>query len=577
MTTGVICAPPILQFTLNNGKLASGGSILTQVGGVNAATYQDSGLITPLPNPIPLNSRGEISTAAGASAQLFLTPNTVYTFTLFDGPNGTGNQIWQATYVNGVQISQAIIGSFLYPQTAAEIAAGVTPSNYAYQPYNILRYGADGTGSLDSTAAFAAAGSIGRLIYCPAGTYKVSSGIGITGGGIVGDGAYQTYITTSDTGTSDVFTYTGSLAGRFENFSLQPVTTKSGGNGIVIGPVMGEVSGMRLFELVFNGLPNCIYFKRASLWSMSACNFYAFTGTAVLVDNQNDGDSGDSAIGLCQFTSPGNTGSFAIRQVSSGGLKITTTKFNNVGVGYLLDLGNVAGHVSTSITLIDNCSFETATFSAIQLQRQVGATSTFANFSVVNCEFLVQGASASGIFSNDTSGFLSNVNIGPNVFSVTGTGGATGIQFDYVTNLSIGKQDMQGSGGTSTGILIGTHCTGVSISKQQIRGFQFSINAPVASVTVEKGDIQGGQANVTCSSASGSLFTGTTTVTLPTAYDADISPNVQTDAWAQLTGTAGGGVSASVTAMSATQITLLAVSVTNGGVVPVNWRTAGVF
>src|SRR5262245_60143618 len=102
MTTGVASPAPILQFTLNNGQLAVNGSILTQIGGVNAATYSDIGLTVVLPNPIPLNSRGEISDASGNSKQLFLTPNTVYTFTLFDGPNGTGNQIWQATYINGV-------------------------------------------------------------------------------------------------------------------------------------------------------------------------------------------------------------------------------------------------------------------------------------------------------------------------------------------------------------------------------------------------------------------------------------------------------------------------------------------
>lgn len=41
----------------------------------------------------------------------------------------------------------------LYLQTAAEIAAGVTPANYYYPPYTLLRYGADPTGATDSTMA----------------------------------------------------------------------------------------------------------------------------------------------------------------------------------------------------------------------------------------------------------------------------------------------------------------------------------------------------------------------------------------------------------------------------------------
>lgn len=138
MTTGVLCTPPILQFFANNGQFVAGGSILTQVGGINQATYQDVGLTIPLPNPIPLNSRGEISNASGVSCQLFLTPNIVYTFTFSDAD---GNQIWQASYVNGLQLTQAQLGQLLFPRTAPEIAAGITPTNYAYLPGYALRYG----------------------------------------------------------------------------------------------------------------------------------------------------------------------------------------------------------------------------------------------------------------------------------------------------------------------------------------------------------------------------------------------------------------------------------------------------
>lgn len=88
--------PAVLQFFNNAGQPNIGGSILTQIGGVNAATYQDSGGTTALPNPIPLNSRGEISDAGGVSRQLFLVKGSVYVFTLFDAG---GNQINQFSYM----------------------------------------------------------------------------------------------------------------------------------------------------------------------------------------------------------------------------------------------------------------------------------------------------------------------------------------------------------------------------------------------------------------------------------------------------------------------------------------------
>jgi len=100
----VFLAPsPILQFLNNAGQPNAGGSVLTQVGGVNYATYQDSTGNTPLPNPIPLNSRGEVSNSSGISSQLFLVAGVTYVFTLFDANN---NQINQAQYVASSGILQ---------------------------------------------------------------------------------------------------------------------------------------------------------------------------------------------------------------------------------------------------------------------------------------------------------------------------------------------------------------------------------------------------------------------------------------------------------------------------------------
>ncbi|WP_167313410.1 glycosyl hydrolase family 28-related protein [Ralstonia insidiosa] len=98
MATSVFLSPsPILQFFDNSGRPNVGGSVLTQVGGVNYPTYQDSNGNTPLPNPIPLNSRGEISNSSGVSCQLFLAAGVTYVFTQFDA---NGNQINQAQWMS---------------------------------------------------------------------------------------------------------------------------------------------------------------------------------------------------------------------------------------------------------------------------------------------------------------------------------------------------------------------------------------------------------------------------------------------------------------------------------------------
>jgi hypothetical protein len=62
-----------------------------------------------------------------------------------------------------------------YPRTAVESAAGVTPTNYAYMPGNVLRYGADPTGAANSTTAFTNAVATNSTAIVPAGTYLLST------------------------------------------------------------------------------------------------------------------------------------------------------------------------------------------------------------------------------------------------------------------------------------------------------------------------------------------------------------------------------------------------------------------
>jgi hypothetical protein len=93
-------------------------------------------------------------------------------------------------------LTQTIFNTFLalsvpYVQTAAEIAAGVTPTNYAYLPGDVRRYGADPTGVADSTSAITNALAVhaGNSVHAPAGTYKCTSPITITGATLLyGDG-----------------------------------------------------------------------------------------------------------------------------------------------------------------------------------------------------------------------------------------------------------------------------------------------------------------------------------------------------------------------------------------------------
>lgn len=63
-------------------------------------------------------------------------------------------------------------------RTAAEIAAGVTPTNFAYEPGDVRRYGAVGDGAVDDTSAIQSALNVGKTVLLYDGNYRC---VGLTG------------------------------------------------------------------------------------------------------------------------------------------------------------------------------------------------------------------------------------------------------------------------------------------------------------------------------------------------------------------------------------------------------------
>jgi len=83
--------------------------------------------------------------------------------------NGAGNVEVADVTGSGTVLSRSVISNFLWPQTAAELAAGITPSDEAYPPGNVLRYGAVADGVTDNTTAFnnAITGAEKGVVYFP--------------------------------------------------------------------------------------------------------------------------------------------------------------------------------------------------------------------------------------------------------------------------------------------------------------------------------------------------------------------------------------------------------------------------
>lgn len=121
-------------------------------------------------------------------------------------------------------LSQSIIAQLLNPQAAAEIAAGVVPTNYAYpatSPVDIRRYGGvmDASTSgvrTDNSAALVAALTVTDSVFIPAGTFWIDPNTTLSDmWNIVGSGSANTTIK----GDGDLFSVTTADNGEMRRFS----------------------------------------------------------------------------------------------------------------------------------------------------------------------------------------------------------------------------------------------------------------------------------------------------------------------------------------------------------------------
>jgi hypothetical protein len=129
------------------------------------------------------------------------------------GNGSSGQPLWQ---MFGIVNNNFNTLAKFWPQTAAESAAGVTPTNYLYPPGNVLRYGADATGSADSTTAIQNAINVAEVqqsitgpsatVYIPVGTFLVSSTLRVNTSNvrIRGAGRTESRIRCNTSGMGDV-------------------------------------------------------------------------------------------------------------------------------------------------------------------------------------------------------------------------------------------------------------------------------------------------------------------------------------------------------------------------------------
>jgi hypothetical protein len=175
--------------------------------------------------------------------------------------------------INGVTIP-------IYPQTAAESAAAVTPVNFTFPAGNILRYGADPTGVANSTAAIASALLTNTVVLLPSGTYQSTGNITLCQNGqrLLGQGRVNTTIVNTSRSRVTVKTCAGLNNIEIGDFSIsRSVTPTSAGTGIDLSITL---SSAQIHGLTIQG--NFIGVKLGT-------TDYSYVRDLIVQDNLNDG------------------------------------------------------------------------------------------------------------------------------------------------------------------------------------------------------------------------------------------------------------------------------------------------
>lgn len=369
-----------------------GGQLFSYVAGTTTpqATYTDSTGGTQNPNPVILNARGE--------APVWLNPSQTYKFILEDA---LGNTLWTADnvpggYTPGGALSAQIIGQLLWPQTAAEAAAGVTPTNYGYPSGNVLRYGADPTGATNSNLAFAAAGNVAAqqlgaqstasgIVYVPAGLYNLTTALSYASGTILqGAGCFTSCVSaTPGPQGGSIIQFANAITGaaltmgvggqdlpcQVRDLSVTRVPSGASPPAGTIGIAMNAGSNVVLDNVLSYNHSIGIQFNGASGIGGGATLTNVYTGyisDAHLVNNGWDGISATN----CMFGMAGS------------GNNISSNAYTRMQ-------GGTAGSPGPSNTFFVNCRFHQSTQTTLYLMEFSPTTATpgeqLSGFGFTNC------------------------------------------------------------------------------------------------------------------------------------------------------------------------------------------------
>jgi hypothetical protein len=375
--------PPVFRSWDNLGFPLINGKLFTYAAGTTTpqATYPDSTQVTPNPNPIPLNFRGEcflwldatlsykfvLQDAAGNliwtednipgspfASSGNLVPTVTNTFTL-----GTPSRTWANAYLgpNAAPVFDPISGNIgYYARTAAEIAAGVTPTNFAYAPGDIRRYGALAGGSAATNViaiqtALNVANNNGAEVFVPNGTFQLNAALTVPKNTVLyGNGWQSSILQFTHTGDGIDSSWTpNSTTAVYVSIRDLTITNNNPSN---VGGGFVDVAGsyIKIRDCLFSGFKFGVIFDQTEVSSIRDCSFIVpgiTNGAGIWLVNGADHVSGNLTLFTNRVTIDGNQINAAIGAnygiVDDGGTNHTISNNNINAPSFGMRLASVYG------------------------------------------------------------------------------------------------------------------------------------------------------------------------------------------------------------------------------------------
>jgi hypothetical protein len=381
--------------------------------------------------------------------------------------------------------AQAGTGALLYPQTSAESAAGVTPTNYYCSVGNVLRYGTNTTpGTTDMSTAFQAAfnqqAKGGAAIYAPTGTYRIASVISTSSAApfaLYGDGMGKTVIIKSV--DADCFVVTNSSASHnqitISDLTISPGVAMNAGSAlnltctgnipsVTLRNVMILCGGASVFGYGVK-LHNCgeVEMNRLFIYGVNSASMIGVSVTQSVASTAYK-FIGCSIYNVAYGVTFKDTTRPGIEGVQFYGCDIVGVQYgvlftNSFGTGYFPpELTWIGGHINASVR-----SFDLSIMTQILIEGLLSYNSgnsqhiRLVNISDVNIQgntFVQIAGTADGI-AMAAGGTVHGGIIAKNIFRMGASGNAVNLDATHMKNLTI-SDNQRVSGSTTVNVSAGT-------------------------------------------------------------------------------------------------------------------------